>query len=330
MNPNYGNNQGYNQGYNPGYNQAYNPNPNQGHTQGYNYGQQVQGSGKPMYNQASVNMGYNQGGQGYMAQGQVVSNQGYGNSHQIGSTQGYSNPNTGNCVSGYANQGQTYNPQGSGNSMQYGNPIYSSGGGQMNYQANTSHAKAVQGQQDSLFTAKSVNATGGNYYQGMNQQTGGMTTSTPIVTGMVVGGTAPSGTVQVGATPIEVPQEYFDTYFTKQLFNDPAKTPDGFNYEREDLLQFIAVKKHDPISFNYLEESYLEKNLALKQKIEGWLLGLKVDVLVGNPNVLALIQKWIEARGRDNLRENERLCKVVETYDNTMKLRGGQWVSFLS
>ena len=69
------------------------------------------------------------------------------------------------------------------------------------------------------------------------------------------------------ASKIFVPTNFYCP-ITGDLMEDPVTDEEGNSYERDQIMKWIQINKNSPITRNYLDETHLSQNLALKRSIE--------------------------------------------------------------
>ena len=80
------------------------------------------------------------------------------------------------------------------------------------------------------------------------------------------------------ASKITVPTNFYCP-ITGDLMNDPVTDREGNSYEREKILEWLQIKKNSPITRNYLDETHLSENPALKRSIDSVKEQLQEDQL---------------------------------------------------
>ena len=77
---------------------------------------------------------------------------------------------------------------------------------------------------------------------------------------------------------ITVPTNFYCP-ITGDLMEDPVTDKEGNSYEREQIMEWLKIKKNSPVTRNYLDETHLSENPALKRSIESVKEQLQEDQL---------------------------------------------------
>ena len=65
---------------------------------------------------------------------------------------------------------------------------------------------------------------------------------------------------------IFIPPDFYCP-ITGDLLNDPVSEPSGHTYERDSIVRWLQTKKESPLTREYLDESKLTDNIAMKRSI---------------------------------------------------------------
>ena len=84
---------------------------------------------------------------------------------------------------------------------------------------------------------------------------------------------------------IFIPHEFYCP-ITGDLLNEPVSEKAGHTYEKKEILKWLRTKKESPITREYLDESDLSDNFALKRSIDSIRHKLQSDQLKIDSQIL--------------------------------------------
>lgn len=119
-----------------------------------------------------------------------------------------------------------------------------------------------------------------------------------------------------------IPEHFLDSCFSGDILSDPVTMSSGKTYERKSIEGWF--KKNglkDPYTRDKISEGPYKTNTDFKNAIEYFQLDISVDEIRFNDNLVPMVKRWIDKRGRDKLLKDPMLLKIVENYDEAVVKR---------